>query len=774
MDFGLARQHQVDSSLSQSGMVVGTPQFMSPEQALGDTHGVGARSDVYSLGATLFALLTGRPPFQAENIIELLQKVVNVDVEPPRQKHPEIPRDLETIVLKALDKDPERRYMTAQALAADLQRFLEGEPIQARPASLTYRIRKRLAKRKAFVGVVGAAVAAVVLLTAAFAIRIAGDRAESRAREEAMKELGGLWLQVVVAREGLRSEGTPPRETAARIAQALDRVSTFVSKHPNRPEGNFIRARGWVTLGDLDRAEADLKRTLELNPSFAPAYALLAGLKLERHVRARYGDPETRADRLARAEPLVQEADAWIRKLAGSTVSLDAWGLPPTPEDEIAAVMARALSAGVEASDRSATARILEAENEKRPSEEYCNWMGTWETDPARRIDWFNRALKRMPYHAKSRLDRGAARAAQGDLAGAVEDYTLALEISPQLAPAYFNRGNAFRELGRTSDAIADFSKVIELDPTDADAFFARGNARRDSGDPAGAIQDFDRAIGLRAGFAAAFTSRGVARKLAGDLAAAIADHAKAIEIHPGYAKAYANRGNVLLEKDDVDGAIADYSKAIEFDPGFAGGWHNRGEARRLKGDLKGAIDDHSRAIERDSKFAEAYAGRGYALLLQEDVSAALKDLEIAIRLKPEYARSYAVRGVARQAGGDDAGALADYDKAIELDPSAPDPYFNRALLRQGGGDLRGALDDLTHAIDRKPTHPEARACRGLVREQLSRYEPKLDGTAKLLRAAEEDLQAALKVTSAGWKYRPLTESSLQRVRSRLNELREQ
>ncbi|HLF94174.1 MAG TPA: serine/threonine-protein kinase, partial [Planctomycetota bacterium] len=117
MDFGLARQHQVDSSLSQSGMVVGTPQFMSPEQAMGDTRGVGARSDVYSLGATLYALLTGRPPFQAENIIELLQKVVYADIDPPRRKNPEIPRDLETIVLKALDKDPDRRYASAEALA---------------------------------------------------------------------------------------------------------------------------------------------------------------------------------------------------------------------------------------------------------------------------------------------------------------------------------------------------------------------------------------------------------------------------------------------------------------------------------------------------------------------------------------------------------------------------------------------------------------------------------------------------------------------------------
>ena len=132
-DFGLAKNITDDSGMTATGQVMGSPSFMPPEQAAGQTRKIGRRADVYSLGAMLYALLTGRPPFQAASIMETLKQVLEKEPVSPRVLNPSVDRDLETICLKALEKNRENRYATARALANDLRNYLDNKPITARP-----------------------------------------------------------------------------------------------------------------------------------------------------------------------------------------------------------------------------------------------------------------------------------------------------------------------------------------------------------------------------------------------------------------------------------------------------------------------------------------------------------------------------------------------------------------------------------------------------------------------------------------------------------------
>ena len=138
-DFGLARQLQTDQQLTATGAVLGTPSFMSPEQALGRSERIDRTTDVYSLGATLYHLLTGRPPLQGDSPLDTLRLVTSDRPAPPRRLNEQIPRDLENVCLKCLEKEPSSRYATARELADDLRRFLHDEPVHARPIRLPAR-----------------------------------------------------------------------------------------------------------------------------------------------------------------------------------------------------------------------------------------------------------------------------------------------------------------------------------------------------------------------------------------------------------------------------------------------------------------------------------------------------------------------------------------------------------------------------------------------------------------------------------------------------------
>lgn len=351
LDFGLARDASMDT-MTTIGVVMGTPPYMAPEQARGQRDKVDRRTDVYSLGATLYDTLAGRPPFVAESSVGVMMKVISEDAPPLRSVNHAVSEDLETIVMKCLDKEPARRYDSARALAEDLRRYLDGEPIQARPTTFVHRWVTR-ARRHPTISTLLAIASVAVLISLAWAVMTSIRSAERQrvaqrfGQEIERIEAVARYASMLPLHDATREQRWI-RERIGRIANEKKSLGDAASA-----AADYAIGRGHLALQDFARSRTFLEaawRGGHQTPEVAYALGRVIGEQYQEELQEAERLP-TKDARVARRREVEEQyripALNWLRRSAGSGSESPAYaeGLIALYEKRYDAALARARTA---------------------------------------------------------------------------------------------------------------------------------------------------------------------------------------------------------------------------------------------------------------------------------------------------------------------------------------------------------------------------------------------------------------------------------------------
>jgi serine/threonine-protein kinase len=512
-DFGLARPFDGEPALTRSGARVGTPSYMAPEQAAGKTSAIGPAADIYALGALLYELLTGRPPFQGATAAEIELQVIYQDPVPPSRLNGRVPRDLETICLKCLHKDPPRRYPTAAALAEDLRRFQQDEPIEARPAGLAERTAKWVRRHPTLSTLLAACLLLAVALVGG-GLWLVVQRAHQRdtvgadLREVTALQEQARWeeARVVLERAEARLDRGGPDNLHEQLGQArhdldlvieLDRIrlsrvtSGKLALYKTKADQGYAQAFGESGLAEVhdppDMVAARVQRS-------AVHVALIAALDdwavcaTEKDRRdwllavARSADPDPHGLRDRIRDPASWEDRAALEELT-RTMPVSAQPVP----------LLLALGERLEAAGGDAPAFLKRVQSE-HPADFWANLIlgdALLKAAPVEAGGYYRAALASRPGAAVGYTALGDAFNAQNLRDEATAYYRRAMQIDPQYARGHTNLGNILKAAGEMDAAIACYRRALQVDPDYAWAHFDLANTLTEAGRREEALEHF-------------------------------------------------------------------------------------------------------------------------------------------------------------------------------------------------------------------------------------------------------------------------------------------
>jgi tetratricopeptide (TPR) repeat protein/predicted Ser/Thr protein kinase len=679
-DFGLAKILDADAGLTRTETLLGTPSYMAPEQTTGDAGKVGRPADVYSLGAILYELLTGRAPFQGATPLSTLDQVRNQDPVPPRRLRRSVSLDLQTICLKCLEKEPGRRYATAEALADDLHHFLQGEPIQARPTPIGQRLWRSARRHAALVAWALAAVALISLLFTVWPYFRAADQlarhgAEEKYREFVRQRNEALFHGLIAADEGalfLGADTTTNLKAAESAARAaLDLAGVDIEAESAAIAAGLPAARRSEVTTDCYTLLLVLAGIREHEP-------VPTGATKRRHEavvlmdRARQFGFQTRAYHLRRAHVLERLGEQEEAKKERDRAA----SLPP----------------------QSALDHFLMGEEQYR--------RGHWELA----MNSFNRALSVQSGHFWSQFFLAVCHLKVQQWEAARASFNACVSQQPDFVWAYLFRSFANEKLHALAEARADFQKGLELNPNNEARYVL-------------------------------FLSRGILHFNQNDLEQAAADFQSAMALKPEQYNAYLNLAQVYLARKQFDEATQQFETALHLRPPIAVvvGYHvERGRNLLRDHRYNEALQASEAALQLSADQPLAHEVCGRAMLALGHYHEAELSFDQYFRQRGEAKSDvFRSRGLARMKLGKYPEAVEDYTQALERAPDA-DIYQHRGWAHFFCDAWKLALRDFSAAIELDTDMSDAYTGRGLAHVMLGKYrEAVTDAEAALLRKVD-------------------------------------
>jgi tetratricopeptide (TPR) repeat protein len=583
---------------------------MPPEQAEGKISSLSRQSDVYALGATLYQLVSGTPPFQGRTPLEILRKVLEEEPIPAHRLQKDVPIDLSLIIQKAMEKDPSRRYATALDLADDLGCFVRGQPVLARAPSLLYRIQKRVRKNP---WASGAALMAAACLMGGILLLVQRNQALGREVNALTREakIRQAMHRVDLAR-GLVVEAkilTYNREALAEVArlkmdEALRIVDQAVADTPDEPLIHYWR--GVLLLDDFQfgPAGAALDRAIHLDPNFTPAFAERGRMHMELAIRAalRRYPVQSKEDRetvlRTRAMPDLKRAMAG----EGRTRS------EPWREELLKGLLL------IAEGDMEGAHRTFQEGFDRHRAEVFLEWLSIVSLSRGQSeeaLSYVDRALSIRPHSTLARFQRtmiyipqGLDYKTPGALENAVDELDHLLQWAPHCTQAYLARGYTHSAMGHPDEALADASKVLED----------------------GIPPELSEAHALR-GYVLLFQEE--------DYKAAVESFTQALSIGGEVSHIYKQRGIAYSDLLEYQQGIKDFNRALELDPTDLETWSNLGLAKIHSGSPTEGIEALNEALRMNPDFSNAYCNRGYGWLALDEIEKAQADFDKALEMDP-------------------------------------------------------------------------------------------------------------------------------------------